>query len=196
MSPKEVNEVNNNPLKIFKNFVNYVGPSGKNLYYNVVGDKTGPQGNDNKYMETYCQYCNEKYRIVKQNYAPCQKIEILDFGETGTNKLISLSSNISTCWLIDPFLNQVEVGDMICLTAFYFMTPQQKFVNQRCISPLVGSFVAFDITKVNPFNQMLDADPKLAGLLFSASSSRSATKKADKSSGVDPKKLGLTLANI
>ena len=39
MSPKEVNEVNNNPLKIFKNFVNYVGPSGKNLYYNVVGDK-------------------------------------------------------------------------------------------------------------------------------------------------------------
>jgi hypothetical protein len=76
------------------------------------------------------------------------------------------------------------------------MTPQQKFVNQRCISPLIGSFVAFDITKVNPFNQMLDADPKLAGLLFSTSSSRNTTKRADKSGGVDPRKLGLTLANI
>lgn len=42
MSPKELNEVNSNPLKIFKNFVNYVGPAGKNLYYNVVGDKQGP----------------------------------------------------------------------------------------------------------------------------------------------------------
>lgn len=85
---------------------------------------------------------------------------------------------------------------MICLTAFYYMTPQQKFVNQRCISPLVGSFVAFDITKVNPFNQMLDADPKLAGLLYTASSSRCSSKKGNKSVGVDPKKLGLTLANI
>ena len=156
-------------------------------------------------METFCQYCNEKYRVVKQNYAPCQKIEILDFGEDlSSRNIISLSSNISTCWLIEPFLNQVEVGDMICLTAFYYMTPQQKFVNQRCISPLSGSFVAFDIVKVNPFNQMVDADPKLAGLFYkqSARTSLNTTKclgahsKLQTSSAIDPKKLGLTLANI
>ena len=57
MSPKEINEVNNNPLKIFKNFVNYVGPAGKSvksLHYNVIGDNQGYQGNDHKFMETYC----------------------------------------------------------------------------------------------------------------------------------------------
>jgi hypothetical protein len=41
MSPDEINEVNNNPLKIFKNFVNFAGPQGKNLYYTNMGENTG-----------------------------------------------------------------------------------------------------------------------------------------------------------
>ena len=65
MSPEEINEFNNNPLKIFKNFVSYAAPQAKsNLYYNVVGDKAGAQGNDQKNMETFCGFCNEKYRVV------------------------------------------------------------------------------------------------------------------------------------
>ena len=46
------------------------------------------------------------------------------------------------------------------------MCPQQQIVNQRCISPLVGSFVAFNILKVNPFNQMVGRDSRLAELFF------------------------------
>ena len=66
MSPEEIIEVNSNPLKIFKNFVSYAAPQGKQaLYYNVVGEKKGAQGNDQKNMETFCQFCNEKYRVVK-----------------------------------------------------------------------------------------------------------------------------------
>lgn len=79
------------------------------------------------------------------------------------------------------------------------MTPMQTFVDGRCISPLVGSFVAFDIVKVNPFNQMIDSDHKLAGLFFKSStrSSANTTKQAiGKYAGVDAKKLGLTLANV
>jgi len=64
--------------------------------------------------------------------------------------------------------------------------------------------VAFDIVKVNPFNQMIDADPKLAGLFYkqSARTSLNTTKclgahsKLQGSSAIDPRKLGLTLANI
>ena len=55
-------------------------------------------------------------------------------------------------------------------------------MDQRCISPLIGSFVAFDIVKVNPFNQVLDSDPKIASMLFSSTSSKS--------------NQGLTLENI
>lgn len=108
----QVEEINNNPLKIFKNFVNYAGPQGKNLYYSVMGEGEG---------DTFCQFCNEKYKTIKKTFCPCQKIEILDYGQG--NSLLNLSQSISACWLIDPFINRVEVGDMICLTAFYFMTP-------------------------------------------------------------------------
>jgi hypothetical protein len=155
LSPPEINEVNNNPLKIFKNFVSYAAPSGKDsLYYDVVG-AGGPT--DGKGGETYCNYCHEKYRVKIEKFAPCQMIEILDFGGDLQKKrhVFSLSSSISQCWLVEPFINQVEAGDMICLTAFYYMTPQQKMVDSRCVSPLAGSFVAFDIVKVNPFNQMI-----------------------------------------
>lgn len=129
LSPPEINEVNTNPLKIFKNFVNYAVPSGKkDLFYSVLGES---DGKDQKNAKTFCEFCNEKYRTVLSKYAPCQKIEILDFGEDTQKKrtLINLSQNISACWLIEPFINSVEVGDMICLTAFYFMTPQQKFLD-------------------------------------------------------------------
>ena len=95
LSPLELNEVNNNPLKIFKNFVNYAAPSGgkKGLYYNVVGESD----TDQKDNESFCGYCNEKYRVVMQKYAPCQKIEILDFGGgvSQQRSIINLRSNIS-----------------------------------------------------------------------------------------------------
>ena len=80
--------------------------------------------------------------------------------------MVNLRSNISPCWLMDPFVGTVNVGDMICLTAFYFLTSQQKIVNERCISPLEGCFVAFDIVKVNPFNQTLDSDVNLQKIFY------------------------------
>ena len=81
---------------------------------------------------------------------------------------LQLSSNISTCWLVEPFIGMVEVGDVINLTAFYYMCPQQQIVNLRCISPLIGSFVAFNILKINPFNQMVGRDSRLAELFFNS----------------------------
>ena len=62
----------------------------------------------------------------------------------------------------------VQVGDVINLTAFYYMCPMQQVVNLRCLSPLVGSFVAFNILKINPFNQMVGRDSRLAELFFSS----------------------------
>jgi hypothetical protein len=38
-------------------------------------------------------------------------------------KVITLNSNISTLWLIEPFVNLLEIGDVISLTAYYFMCP-------------------------------------------------------------------------
>lgn len=105
--------------------------------------------------------CHTKYTVVDTKYAACQKAEILALPTAsdlagsacgGKQKPIQLSASISTCWLVDPFINHLEVGDVISLTAFYYMSPQQSIINQRCISPLIGSFVAFNILKVNPFN--------------------------------------------
>lgn len=42
-------------------------------------------------------------------------------------------------------------------------------INERCISPLLGAFVAFDIVKVNPFNQMIGKDSELASLFYNNS---------------------------
>lgn len=39
-------------------------------------------------------------------------------------------------------------------------------IKQRCISPLIGSFVAFNVVKVNPFNQMITRDSRLAKLFY------------------------------
>jgi len=36
---------------------------------------------------------------------------------------LQLSAAISTCWLVDPFIGMVQVGDVINLTAFYYMCP-------------------------------------------------------------------------
>ena len=123
--------------------------------------------------------------MVDTKYAACQKAEILALPTTeareinqesnrlGKSKPIQLSASISTCWLVDPFISHLEVGDVISLTAFYYMSPQQSIVNQRCISPLIGAFVAFNILKVNPFNQMITRDSKLAKLFYSFDTSSS-----------------------
>jgi len=81
--------------------------------------------------------------------------------------VVDLTRQTQTCWLIDPFLGSVAVGDVINLTAFYYMSPQQQIMNGRCVSQLAGSFVAFDITKVNPFNQLIGKNSKLAEFFFS-----------------------------
>lgn len=168
-------DVNNNVLKIFKNQVNYSTKMGQRMYYDVCEDV----------QDTYCDICHAKFTVVDTKYAACQKAEILALptvetdGSSGENrrpgksKPIQLSASISTCWLVDPFISHLEVGDVISLTAFYYMSPQQSIVNQRCISPLVGAFVAFNILKVNPFNQMITRDSKLAKLFYSYDSASS-----------------------
>ena len=57
---------------------------------------------------------------------------------------------------------------MINLTAYYYMNPQQTIQkgSDRCVSPLLASYVAFDIVKVNPFNQMIGKDAVLASMFF------------------------------
>jgi len=57
---------------------------------------------------------------------------------------------------------------VINLTAYYYMNPQQTIQkgSDRCVSPLLASYVAFDIVKVNPFNQMIGKDAVLASMFF------------------------------
>ena len=106
-------------LKIFKNQVNYSTKLGKSMYYEVCDDNT----------DTYCDICHSKFTVVDSKYAPCQKVEILAL-PTKNNRVkevkpVQLRSSISTCWLVEPFINSLEVGDVINLTAFYYMNPQQ-----------------------------------------------------------------------
>ena len=48
------------------------------------------------------------------------------------------------------------------------MTVNQRIENNRCTSPIQISGLAFDILKVNPFNQMLVRDQKLSETFFSS----------------------------
>ena len=73
--------------------------------------------------EVFCDKCNLKYVVADQKFAPCQKAEILALG--GIGKIVNLGSNISVMWLIDPFVNALEIGEVINFTAYYFMCPQQ-----------------------------------------------------------------------
>ena len=119
-------DVNNNVLKIFKNQVNYSTKMGQKMYYDIYEDV----------KDTYCDICSAKFTVVETKYAACQKVEILALpaesqnkGYGGKAKPLQLSSSISTCWLVDPFIGHLEVGDVINLTAFYYMSPQQSIVN-------------------------------------------------------------------
>jgi len=178
---------NDNVLKIFKNQVAYSTKMGKSLYYSVTDES----------QETVCTYCNQKYIVVDTKYEPCQKIEVLPLCES-TSQTLQLRSTVSTCWLVEPFISMAQVGDVINLTAFYYMCPQQQVVNLRCVSPLVGSFVAFNILKINPFNQMVGRDSTLAELFFSSDKVMS-TKTLDTSTMASTgcnNSAGLTLHNL
>ena len=101
------------------------------MYYEVCEDV----------QDTFCDICHAKFTVVDTKYAACQKAEILALPTTeanesnqegrklGKSKPIQLSASISTCWLVDPFIGHLEVGDVISLTAFYYMSPQQSIVN-------------------------------------------------------------------
>jgi hypothetical protein len=90
---------------------------GKNSYYETVTDEN----------DRFCEDCKAKYVVKDQKYAPCQKCEVLPLGQslraTGKSHLINLTQSISTLWLIDPFVNYLEIGDVVNMTAYYFMTP-------------------------------------------------------------------------
>jgi len=119
-SPQTIVEEKNNVLKILKNQANYSTKMGKSLYYEVSDDA----------KDTFCNFCNCKYAVTDTKYAPCQKVEVLSLDSTGGKRqTVSLSDNISDCWLIDPFIGMVEVGEVINLTAFYYMCPRQQIVN-------------------------------------------------------------------
>ena len=108
-------------LKIFKNQVSYATKMGKSLYYDICEDV----------KDTFCAVCQAKYTVIDTKYAPCQKIEVLALsngkeingGDKNSVKPLQLNASISTCWLVDPFINMVDVGDVINLTAFYYMSP-------------------------------------------------------------------------
>jgi len=112
-------DVNSNVLKIFKNQVNYATKMGQKMYYDICEDV----------KDTYCDICHAKFAVVDTKYAPCQKTEILALPSTSTSdgqgksKPLQLNASISTCWLVDPFIGHLEVGDVVNLTAFYYMSP-------------------------------------------------------------------------
>jgi hypothetical protein len=110
-----MSEVNQNPLKIFKNQVNYSTRLGKHLYYDTIDENN----------EVFCDNCKTRYIVKNQKYAPCQKAEVLALTSGKDRRsIINLSSNISTLWLIEPFVNLIEIGDVINLTAYYYMCAQ------------------------------------------------------------------------
>jgi hypothetical protein len=108
--PQTINEVKPNCLKIFKNQVNYNTKLGQSLYYDVFDD----------FADTFCELCNKKYTIVETRFQRCQRIELIELKPKLT---LDLQTQTSTCWLIDPFIQSVVIGDIINLTAFYYMCP-------------------------------------------------------------------------
>eukprot|EP00347_Sterkiella_histriomuscorum_P018336 403345893 len=182
MQPEIFTQVNTNPLKIFKNQVNYTGKVGKHLYYETV-DETN---------EVHCENCFTKYQVVDQKYSQCQKAEILALNHS--KKMINLASNISTLWLIEPFVNFLNIGEVINFTGYYFMCPQQQMIQEKCISPLLSAFVVFDVVKVNPFHQMIGKDSALAQLFYSGSETTSL--KSSKSLTAFRNQSLLTVDNI
>jgi hypothetical protein len=104
-------------LKIFKNQVNYSTKMGKNLYYDVLEES----------KDSFCTHCNSKYLVTDSKFAPCQKIEILSISQQqhASQQPLNLCDSIATCWLVDPFINMAAVGDVINLTAYYFLSPAQ-----------------------------------------------------------------------
>lgn len=91
---------------------------GKSMYYDICDENT----------DTFCDICHSKFTVVDSKYAPCQKVEILALPTQSNNfnikvKPMQLQSSISTCWLAEPFISTLEVGDVVNLTAFYYMSP-------------------------------------------------------------------------
>lgn len=95
---------------------------GQKMYYDVCEDV----------KDTFCDICHAKFQVVDTKFASCQKAEILALPTTdpsegaqtsGKVKPMQLTASISTCWLVDPFIGHLEVGDVINLTAFYYMSP-------------------------------------------------------------------------
>jgi len=75
--------------------------------------------------ELNCAICQAKYKNFDQKMAPCQLAEILPLSSHPSGKagVVSLSSNVSQLWLLEPFIGQVEAGQVIAFTGFYFMCP-------------------------------------------------------------------------
>ena len=71
---------------------------GKHLYYDTIDQEN----------ERTCDECKTRYLVKNERYAPCQKAEILSLTrQGGKRQLINLQTNISTLWLIEPFVNQL-----------------------------------------------------------------------------------------
>ena len=114
-----------------------------------IGKSTSLYYNPTTTTATYCPYCNIKYAEVDVKHAPCQKIQILQI--TGEQNF-TLAKNVLTVWLVDPFIGFVDPGQVISLTGYFYMTPNQRIDNGRLVSGIAIGGMAFDILKVNPFN--------------------------------------------
>ena len=70
------------------------------------------------------------------------------------------------------------------------MCPQQQLVNNRCVSAFQGSFVAFNIFKMNPFNQLIGRDHRIAAFFFQKQAGGLSSGSVSKDS------FGLTMAGL
>jgi hypothetical protein len=122
----------------------FAGGKSQSLFYDLGGEAF-----------TFCPYCNTKYADIDSKHAACQKVEVLQIVPENSgdrSSEIHLAKNVLTCWLVEPFIGCLSVGDMVNLTGYFYLTPKQKIVNQRCVSPISPSLVVFNIAQVNPFN--------------------------------------------
>jgi hypothetical protein len=106
-------KVNDNPMKLFRNnSAGYANCLKSDFYKGILDDDSCE----------FCPRCNEKYLEVNKTMGNCQKVEILPLAKEkcGTT---DLKEKVTTLWLLDPFVNQLEVGEVLYVSGFYFMCP-------------------------------------------------------------------------
>ena len=72
-------------------------------------------------------------------------------------KPINFLEQTSHCYFLNPLINSVELGEQICLTAFYIPNKDQQIINGRMESSVFGNFIGFDVNKYEDEDTKIEA---------------------------------------